>query len=230
MPTVDRVSEVVSRLEEMILSKQLAPGDLLPPEREIGTQLSVSRSVVREALGRLESVGLISSQQGSGTRVAAPSGKQLSQGYGWLMRHGRCSLHDLSVVRLPLETTIASLAAQHRTEEQLAQLDETQQFLGNSRRTLKSHVEADLRFHAILAEATRNPLFQILLTPIQELLIESRRLTLGRYGVELAFNHHARILEAVRDRQPDEAERAMADHLRVNIEQLAGESELPHDS
>lgn len=224
MPTVDRVSEVVSRLEEMILAKQLAPGDLLPPEREIGTQLCVSRSVVREALGRLESVGLIASQQGSGTRVATPSGKQLSEGYEWLMRHGRCSLHDLSVVRLPLETAIASLAAQHRTDEQLAQLDETQRVLRNTLQSLQRHIEADLRFHAILAEATGNPLFQILLAPIQELLIESRRLTLGRYGAELAFNHHAKILDAVRARKAKAAERAMAEHLRVNIEQLARES------
>src|SRR5690349_16818852 len=61
MPTVDRVSQVAGELERMILSSQLAPGALLPPERELGATMGVSRSVVREALGRLESLGLVNS-------------------------------------------------------------------------------------------------------------------------------------------------------------------------
>lgn len=213
MSTVDRVSHVVSHLEQQILSGKFSPGDLLPPEREICVQLGVSRSVVREALGRLASVGLVKSHHGSGTRVATPSSKTVTEGYERMLRIGAFSLEDLSMVRLPLETTMARLAALHRTEIHLAKLEKQQKVLGNPRRSLEAHVEADLDFHATLAEASGNSIFEIVLAPIQELLIESRRKTLGRDGAGVAYAHHERILDAVRRRDPAAADQAMRDHI-----------------
>jgi DNA-binding FadR family transcriptional regulator len=209
----DRVTQVVSALEQQILSGKLAPGDLLPPEREICVQLGVSRSVVREALGRLASVGLVKSHHGSGTRVAAPTSKTLTAGFERMLKVGAFSLEDLSVVRLPLETTIVRLAALHRNQAHLLKLEKWQKVLGNPRRSLESHVEADLEFHGTLAEATGNSIFAIVLAPIQELLIESRRKTLGRDGAGVAYAHHERILDAVRRKDADAAEQAMRDHI-----------------
>jgi DNA-binding FadR family transcriptional regulator len=129
-------------------------------------------------------------------------------------------LQDLGEVRLPLETTIASLAAKRRTEEHLARLEKTQRALGNPRGSLDSHAKADLEFHAMLAAATGNPLLQLILEPIQQLLIESRRRTLGRYGAELAHRHHAKILAAVRLGDSDEAAQAMREHIEANLQHL----------
>jgi DNA-binding FadR family transcriptional regulator len=221
MANADRVSGVVRHLEQMILSGQLAPGDLLPSERELSDSLAVSRSVVREALGRLASLGLVSSVHGSGTRVAAPNSRPITTGYRRLLRHGELDLTHLAEARLPLETTIAASAARHRTDEHLARLERAQAALAAPRATLDEHVRADLEFHAILAEATGNPIFGIVLAPIQELLIESRRRTLGRHGSELAHEHHAAILEAVRAGDADAAARAMRRHLEANFQHLA---------
>lgn len=223
MTRVDRVTQVAQKLEKAILTGKLAPGARLPSERDISTKLGVSRSVVREALGRLASLGLLRIQHGSGTRVVAPDGKQVAVGYERLLRQAELRLDHLAQVRAPLETTIAALAARHRTDEQLARLAETQKVLGNPHRSLSSHVRADLEFHALLAEATGNPLFAIVLTPIQELLIESRRRTLGRYGAALAHDHHARILEAVAARDPAAAFAAMQEHMRRNKQHVKGE-------
>ena len=52
-------SQVAEQIEKLITTKQLSPGDLLPPEREISSQMEVSRPVVREGLQRLETLGLI---------------------------------------------------------------------------------------------------------------------------------------------------------------------------
>jgi GntR family transcriptional repressor for pyruvate dehydrogenase complex len=220
-PVRDRVTEVSVRLEEMILSHQLATGALLPPERELSAQMGVSRSVVREALRRLQSVGLVTSLQGSGTRVAEPTGKQVVVGYERLMRHAVCSLKDLSSARAPLETTIAAMAAEHRTDDDLARLEMTQNVLGDPSCDLQTHINADVSFHALLAEATRNPIFPLLLSPIQELLVESRRQTLSQYGAQLAHEHHATILAAVRARDAAAASQAMARHMETNLHQLA---------
>jgi GntR family transcriptional regulator, transcriptional repressor for pyruvate dehydrogenase complex len=220
MSRTDHVTKVASRLEEAILSGELAPGDYLPSEREISAQMDVSRSVVREALGRLASLGLVRSVHGSGTRVEEPSSRPVTVGYQRLLRRTDLRIQDLAAVRLPLETTIAALAAARRTAADLDALRATQKVLGNPRRSLEAHVRADLDFHAVLARATGNPLFQVVLAPIQELLIESRRQTLGRYGAEIAFRHHARILTAVEASDADAAERAMREHIQANFQHL----------
>ena len=232
MSRVDRVSEIAIQFEQAILSGELAPGDLLPSEREISARQGVSRSVVREALGRLTSLGLVRSMHGSGTRVEVPNGRQVSVGYRRLLHRADCRLEDLAAVRLPLETTIAALAATRRTDDHLARLAQAQEVLGDPAQALDAHVKADLEFHATLADATGNTLFHVILEPMQELLIESRRRTLGRYGSELAHRHHARILDAVRRGDPETAAEAMRDHIEANFQHIhevaaTGDEDLP---
>lgn len=220
MSRTDNVSKVADRLEEAILSGELAPGDYLPSERVISDRMKVSRSCVREALGRLASLGLVRSVHGSGTRVEAPTSRQVTVGYQRLLRRADLRIQDLAAVRLPLETTIAALAASRRTDADLAVLRATQKVLGNPRRTLEAQVKADLEFHAALAQATGNALFHVILAPIQELLIESRRQTLGKFGADLAYRHHDRILEAVAAGEVRAAEQAMREHIEANYEHL----------
>ena len=220
MSRVDRVRQVAEQLERAILSGEMAPGEQLPSERDLSARLGVSRSVVREALGRLASLGLVRAVHGSGTRVEAADGRQVSVGFRRLLARPDCSPQHLGAVRLPLETAIAAAAAAGRTDEHLERLERTQKVLGSPRRSLEAHVKVDLEFHAVLAEATGNPLFQVVLAPIQELLIETRWRTLGRYGADLAYRHHARILEAVRAGDARAAEQAMRDHLEANLQHL----------
>jgi len=215
-----RVFEITRQLERSILSGELAVGDYLPSERALCAQLGVSRSVVREALGRLASLGLVESRQGSGTRVASPTGREIAVGYERLMRNSAANLEDLAVVRLPLETTIAALAAGARSDAHLARLEATQRILGNPRRSLAAHVKADGEFHAILGAATGNSFLPLVLAPIRDLLTDSRLRTLARYGAALACAHHQKILEAVRDRDPGSAALAMREHLTVNSRHL----------
>ncbi len=220
MSQVDRVSQVANQLEQEILTGKLAAGELLPSERELSSTLGVSRSVVREALGRLSSLGLVRATHGSGTRVEAPDSKQVVVGFQRLLTRPDYRLEDLSTVRLPLETAIAAAAALRRGDEHLERLRQTQSILGDPARSLEEHVQADLNFHATLAEATGNPLFQVVLAPIQELLVQSRHRTLGRFGSGLAHEHHAAILAAVERQDAGEAIRAMQLHMDANIHHL----------
>jgi DNA-binding FadR family transcriptional regulator len=221
----DKVSKLVAHFEEQILSGALAPGDLLPSERALTGQWDMGRSGVREAINRLASLGLVRSVHGSGTRVEAPSGRPITQTYERMLRTGHVGFAQLAQVRLPLETTIAGLAALHRRDEQLARLEATQEALASPRAGLEAQVRADLDFHALLAEATGNPIFNLVLAPIQELLIESRRRTLGRHGARLAHEHHAAILDAVRWRDESGAAEAMRRHLQLNVQHLSQEEE-----
>src|SRR5256885_12746458 len=95
MSRIDHVTRVARQLEEAILSGELAPGDYLPSERDLQTQMNVSRSVVREALGRLASLGLVRSVHGSGTLVEEPSSRQVTVGYQRLLRRSDLRIQDL---------------------------------------------------------------------------------------------------------------------------------------
>lgn len=218
--SADLVADLASRLERSILSGEYEVGERLPAERKLCQQIGVSRSVVREAIGRLTSAGLLESRHGSGTRVTRPSPRQVTTGYKRLIGTSVGSLADLAVVRLSLETAMAALAAENRTDTDLARLDETQLVLGNPRKSLATHARADVKFHAILAEATGNAVYPLVMAPIHDLLVESRRRTLGKYGADLAYEHHARILDAVRRRDPEAAAEAMRIHLAINSQHL----------
>jgi DNA-binding FadR family transcriptional regulator len=221
VPNADRVSPIVAHFEQRILSGELAPGDTLPPERALCDAFDVGRSTIREALNRLASLGLVRSVHGSGTRVEAPSGRPVSAGLERLIRRSEPNLAQLAQVRLPLETTIAGLAAQHRGDEHIARMEQAQAQLADPSGSLEAHVRADLDFHATLAEASGNPFFGLVLAPIQELLIQSRRRTLGEYGARLAYDHHAAILDAVRNKDEHSAVEAMRLHMQANFEHLS---------
>jgi len=114
MPSDDRVSQVVQHFEESILTGRLKPGDLLPPERDLSAELKVSRSVVREALGQLASMGLVRRQQGSGTRVCRPTSAPTTTGFWKLLQAQGLKESDLLAVRVLLEPAIARRALQFR--------------------------------------------------------------------------------------------------------------------
>jgi len=227
MSRINQVAHLAARLEREILSGQFLPGDQLPSERALSVELGVCRNVVREALGQLVSLGLVRRVHGSGTRVEAPTGRAITVAYQRLLSRPDVRLEHLAEVRLPLETTIAELAARKRTDEQLRRLRKTQDILGNPKRSLESHIKADLEFHALLGEATGNPFFGIVLAPIQQLLIESRRRTLGQYGAELAHGHHECILAAVAAGNAEAAGQAMRYHIQANFEHLQEMSARP---
>jgi DNA-binding FadR family transcriptional regulator len=224
--TTDRVSRITREIEHAILSGTLAEGEFLPAERRLSEQYGVSRSVVREALGRLVSLGLIECRHRAGSRVAAPNGRGMSVVYERLLHNSRGGPADLAVVRMALETTSAALAAANRSDAHLSRLARAQRALGNPQTSLAAHVSADARFHGILAEATGNRFFPLVLAPMHDLLMKIWYQAVRKFGGDIALvaqdahNHHERILDAVRRRDSAAAGAAMREHLLVNIRTL----------
>jgi GntR family transcriptional regulator, transcriptional repressor for pyruvate dehydrogenase complex len=212
MPNSERVLDVLDELQYQITSGRYAPGDRLPPERVLSASLDVSRGVVREALGMLAGMGLVKSRQGSGSYVEPPSGGQITAGYRRLLSDVNYPQH-LCAVRLSLETSIAGLAAVHRTEADLEALERTQEVLANPRRSLDALSTAAIDFHSQLCKASANPIFEIVLAPIHGLLLEYSHRAIPRHGSFTIFEQHGRILEAVRAGDADAASRLMIEHV-----------------
>jgi GntR family transcriptional regulator, transcriptional repressor for pyruvate dehydrogenase complex len=220
MPSSNRVLTVLNELQDRITSGRYVPSELLPPERELSTSLGVSRGVLREALGILAGMGLIKSRQGSGNRVEFPSTQHVSASYGRLLRRLDHHAEHLCAVRLALETSIAALAATYRTDEHLDALERTQELLSRARQSTEVCVRADVDFHSTLAEASGNPIFEIVVAPIQGLLLECRRRAIPRFGSRVVVEHHGRILAAVRDGDPAKASQFMREHIELSTSHL----------
>src|SRR5262245_52888606 len=134
------LADMVSRqIQGMIVERQLKPNDRLPAERDLAVQLGVSRTVVREAVRSLAAKGLLEVAPGrGGTVVRIPSAETMAEMMTLFLRGDERALdyENLIEVRRVLEVAIASIAAERRTEEDLAEmqviLDETLK-IGNDR-------------------------------------------------------------------------------------------------
>ena len=213
------VREVVDRIRNQILAGEYGPDDLLPPEGRLGESLGVSRTVVREAMRILGAQGLVEVSQGKRPRIRPADPQTVVETFGTYLQRGDHSLLDLIEVRLPLETEMVALAARRATASQMTVMEQAIKEMAAAK-NLQMRVEADARFHELLAESTGNPLFSLLLTTVSEAMRRSRSETIARTGADRALRGHRAILAAIRKRDADAARKAMAEHLRMAEEDL----------
>ncbi len=124
--------------------------------------------------------------------------------------------------RRGLEISMVKLAAQRRTADHLAAMEETVAALEASQNDLSVCVDKDIEFHEIMAQATGNRVFEMIHDSIAELLRESRRETLLSSGVDKPVSEHRQILKAIREKDQQGAVAAMTAHLDM------AESSLKH--
>ena len=217
-PTAGRLETVVSGMEERIMSGVYAPGELLPCEAALQLEWGVSRSVVREAMKMLASRGFVSIQQGRGTFVSASSETPLREQLAITLQRGakgQSSWGDLLEVRHVLEVAVAQRAAQRAEKADVIAMREAIDDMRAHPDLPQGYVDADLRFHRALAEATGNPLWIALLNSLNDLLRQYREEGFrGKASALRAADQHEKILNAVESKDADAAAHAMQEHLQ----------------
>ena len=210
---------IVAQLGQLIQEGKLRPGDRLPPERELAARLQVSRASVREALRSLELQGLLSRRQGSGTFIVALGQEELLRAFARLTEEGQ-TLRDIFELRFLLEPPIAAMAARRATPQDIARLEATLKEQEQQIRLGRSGVEADMAFHAALAEATHNQALLRLGATLMEVLAPSRDTHLQTpERSHLSLLSHRRILEAIQTGSTTQARKAMEEHI-VHVDRV----------
>jgi GntR family transcriptional regulator, transcriptional repressor for pyruvate dehydrogenase complex len=205
---------VHAQLLRWIESGQLEVGSKLPSEHELAESFGVSRSVVREALRGLGTMGLVCPRNGRGTFVT--STRPVHGGVALL---GRASTDELDEVRSHLELPGATLAARRRTPAQLVALGDIVEAQSQCTDP-EEWVRLDAAFHIVIAEATRNRVQVQLVENLRELLVE-QSIAVARVPGRLpaATEEHRAILAAVGSGDEAGARAAMARHLeRIRAE------------
>jgi GntR family transcriptional repressor for pyruvate dehydrogenase complex len=206
--------EVAGRIRELIISRQLKPGDRLPAERDLAAALGVSRASVRDAIRTLETAGLVEPRQGDGTVVRQPSTDSLMAPLATALLARSDLLADLLAVRKMIEPPIAREAALHATPDEIRQMDAVLARQAARVEAGELAVEEDTVFHDAIARASRNQVVLKVTGVLMDLMRESRRRALQVRGrPQRSLRGHRRILDAIRRRDGEAAYRAMLDHL-----------------
>ncbi|CAH0343164.1 GntR family transcriptional regulator [Rhizobium sp. CECT 9324] len=179
------------------------PGDPLR-EEEVATRLGVSRTPVREALGRLQEKGLLEAASGRGVAVSILSMQQI---------------FELYAMREELEGVVARFAARHATDAEIANLERINEKFAAATDDPKLAANWNRQFHARLYDAARNRYLRQAVEDLQEtiaLLPDTTFIQKGRTST--ATDEHVLILEALRKRDPEAAERAAIQHIKTALE------------
>ena len=216
----DRVVRVVGhRLVESL------DGDtpVMPSESELAEAFSVSRTVAREVVQTLARLGMVDVSQGKRMQVRPPAD------WNYLnptlleffddpseVRQILTELHETRVIMEPAVAERAALLATDAQRDALrAEVEEMRGFLDDA----EAFVRHDVAFHAILAASSQNRFVRRIVETSRELLLVSHmHTTTMDHTLPTALDHHARICQAVLDRDPERARKEMETHLDFGLQ------------
>ncbi|WP_342658510.1 FCD domain-containing protein [Sphingomonas sp. NY01] len=212
-----------AKLETSILDGDLAPGAQMPTQKIIAETEKVSRTVVREAVARLEAQGLVVSRQGSGVYVAEDARYRAFQ----VTRDELSELADvirLLEMRLAIEAEMAAFAAARRTTEDVGAMRAALRRMAQFSDDPVAAAAADVEFHLAIARATRNDYFVRLIDFLGLRLVPPRNLYLRNkpvgaheaYVAKVRAEHEA-ILDAITRMDVPRARQAAWDHMQESL-------------
>jgi GntR family transcriptional regulator, transcriptional repressor for pyruvate dehydrogenase complex len=211
--------QVEEQIRRAIVTKQISEGDKLPSEAELAARFTVSRSTVREALRSLVNAGLIEKIPGAsgGSFVKKLDenslGNLIGKSMGLFVELGNASADEVGAVREFLERPASRLAAQHRTDADVARLYEIVEAQKRSTVEDPSVPVLDINFHSAVAQAAGNRVLSSFVMALHSVTQPVRQIRLSPEAGRRTVRQHLDVVKAIEARDPDAAEAAIIDHL-----------------
>jgi GntR family transcriptional regulator, transcriptional repressor for pyruvate dehydrogenase complex len=211
-PDVRITAKLISRIKGLIATGAISPGSKFPPERELAKDFGVNRASVRQALKVLEIMGVLTQRVGDGTYLSSTAESILNEPIDFLVLLDDLSHHELFETRLIVEPELTARAAERATAEDLSSLRNAIFAMERSKNN-RERLDADLAFHDAIFRASGNRICHLLFRGIHRTLLTSMGQLSQRVSMEQPLMFHRRIYAAIRDRNPDEAKKAMHEHI-----------------
>lgn len=210
--------QIAEQIRRSIMSGEFAPGDRLPPERELAEMFGVSRPSVREALKVLGSSGLVEVLQGGGTTVKSLMEQGSGNTLGEMIRVEQERALDVIEVRKCMESWTAYFAAQRALPEDLRRMEEIIDGMRQNLELLQPSEDLDANFHLAVARATHNIVWLHLMQNIFDAMKEFQRgvwraIYLTTKDQHQLFSHHQAVYQAINNRDAERARTLMLEHL-----------------
>lgn len=209
---------VVERILSMMKESSLKPGDQLPTERELSTQLKVSRTSVREGLRALETLGYLESRVGvsGGTFIKAVSQTEMQNSIVHLIETYKKQEYYLQTVefRIIFESATAKLAARRHDDEDIHRMEAALSQMDSEIAQGQLGLMGESTFHHSVAQATHNELLSRFSDILEDLVSDSRKTTLSLPGLaQESLDDHKLIFDAIRRGSERDAASLMKGHL-----------------
>jgi GntR family transcriptional regulator, transcriptional repressor for pyruvate dehydrogenase complex len=218
-----RLSEqIINVIKEMIISDGFKPGDKFYSENELTGKLQVSRSSIREAVRILEVTGIVTVRHGKGIFISESKKEGFEAFAEWVKTHESALIEHFEV-RLIIDPKAAAYAARNAESEDIIKLEEAcEDFVENYRtNNTPGIIKADEEFHKILAKSTKNRTLYMIMKTMTDSLSEGWISSLHVPGrVKKTIIEHRAVLQAIKDRDPESAERAMNHHINNAIQEI----------
>lgn len=211
---------VAQRIIRDVIRSDAHPGDTLPSEKAMLEMYDAGRGTLREALRLLEAQGVITIKPGpgGGPVLLDPDSSHLADTIVLLMEMKGGPFRSIAEVRFALEPMISALAAEHISEDSLIELKQTIEQMSSNLENEYLFLEANKRFHDVIAWSSGNALFGFLVESLLGIMDgtvigvdypPARRLAI--------LQAHESILDALSARDPQESERRMREHIDAYI-------------
>lgn len=210
-PGSERSEYVFQYLNEGIAANRWKEGDKLPTEAQLCSQLEVSRTTVRRAIGRLTGMGLAKSIQGKGTFVCRPKPGSESVSPHLEDQLGRADRLTVFEFRKIIESESAALAAIRANAADVQRMEQSILEM-EADRSPQNTAAQDMVFHYLIAQASGNEIIQYIFETMRSTyarMFEDNVAKLGNVGIE----YHRRILLAIQTRDMEAARQCMLKHL-----------------
>lgn len=204
--------KVADRITTMLAAGEITAGDRLPSERDLASLLGVSRPTIREAMIALELSGVIEIRTGSGIYI---SKKKLPP----TISDKGIGPFEILEAREMVEVEACGLAATRITDKQIAELRLVLEEMKEEQKSDNASEQADWKFHCIIAEASQNTALYAIINWLWQLRNQSALSTsflerIREEGVHPAIDDHRKIVDALEQRDPVKAKRAMKNHIK----------------
>jgi DNA-binding FadR family transcriptional regulator len=220
---------VFDDLMQRIRQGEWLPGARLPSITQLAKDLNVSTGSVREALRSLQSIGMVKIEHGRGVFVTGSHAPSELIGHFHNLSTGL--IVALGETRRILEPELAAFAAERGTDEELAEIMRLAKLMEEEAQQDLDFVEPDVAFHRRIAQAARNPILYRMMESVNDLFLESRRITAMEHGMTArSVRYHLLIAEALQDRNAPQARLLMLAHMNDTLNILLAAEARAHQS
>lgn len=206
--------QVFEQLKEHIFNNEWRSGEKIPSENDLAASFGVSRITVRQALQKLMALGLIETRLGEGSFIKEAVPRISMNPLIPMAYLNKNSLMEILEYRKVFEGNVAELATEKASAEEVAKLEEAYLLMEQAKDDLEMFSKADLDFHLLLANMTKNSLIIQTFHIFNDVLKRAFTQIVSKRGNSAGIYYHLLLLEAVKSRNSKEAKRTMDEHMQ----------------
>lgn len=219
-PSANLSDSVSEKIEELIKTSRLKPGDKLPNEASLCSMLNVSRGILRESIKLLVSRNVITIVRGVGTFVSEKPGITADPlGFDFVQDKSQLVM-DLLELRTIIEPSLVRLASVKATDSEIKQLEEIEERIEESYTCGKDYSNFDVEFHSKIASCSHNGVVEIIF-PILTKAIPAITDITGKSLMAESIKDHRGIISAIKNKDYVLAEKVMKQHLERNTKYIS---------